>query len=569
MSYIDALLDKKKDTVHVVERDANGARVFKQYPTEYVLYYDDPKGKHQTIFRTPVSKFSTQSNAQFRKELKIHGGKTLWESDVNPIFRCLEKNYLGSDAPKLHTCFFDIEADFNLEMGGYAPIDDPFNMITAITVYLDWLDRLITIAVPPKTLSWEKALEIASFFEDTYLFKTEAEMLDTFLSLIEDADVLSGWNSEGYDIPYTVGRIMRVLAKDDLRRLCLWGQLPKLREFERYGAKSMTYDIVGRVHLDYMQLYRKYTYEERHSYSLDAIGEYELNERKVAYEGSLDQLYNQDFKKFIDYNRQDTRLLGRLDEKLKFLDLANELAHDNTVLLATTMGAVAVTDQAIINAAHKQGFVVPSKKPFKDSPSVTVNEFGDEYTDDDDDSDEADERAAGAYVAHPKTGMHRYIGAIDINSLYPSTIRALNMGPETIVGQLRPVMTEKYIAEKMARKIVDGKKRKGCSFAAAWDGLFGSLEYEAVMHKDKNVEITIDWEDSEVPTVLDASQVWSLIFEGGQKWILSGNGTIFRYDFEGIIPTLLATWYKERKAMQRKKVLFSKLLSGVPLNPDK
>jgi len=99
--------------------------------------------------------------------------------------------------------------------------------------------------------------------------------------------------------------------------------------------------------------------------------------------------------------------------------------------------------------------------------------------------------------------------------------------------------------------------------------LFGSLEYEAVMHKDKNVEITIDWEDSEVPTVLDASQVWSLIFEGGQKWILSGNGTIFRYDFEGIIPTLLATWYKERKAMQRKKVLFSKLLSGVPLNPDK
>ena len=114
--------------------------------------------------------------------------------------------------------------------------------------------------------------------------------------------------------------------------------------------------------MDYMQLYRKYTYEERHSYSLDAIGEYELNERKVAYEGTLDQLYNTDFKKFIDYNRQDTALLNKLDKKLRFLELACELAHANTVLLQTTMGAVAVTEQAIINEAHERGMVVPNRK---------------------------------------------------------------------------------------------------------------------------------------------------------------------------------------------------------------
>ena len=99
-----------------------------------------------------------------------------------------------------------------------------------------------------------------------------------------------------------------------------------------------------------------------HSYSLDAIAEYELSERKVQYEGTLDQLYNQDFRKFIDYNRQDTMILARLDEKLKFLDLANELAHANTVLLQTTMGAVAVTEQAIINEAHERGMVVPDRK---------------------------------------------------------------------------------------------------------------------------------------------------------------------------------------------------------------
>ena len=540
MSYVDAILDREKDRIHIVERDKDGHRVFREMAAEYIFYYDDVKGKHQTIYRTPVSKFSSRSNKEFRKEMRVHSNKRLWENDINPIFRCLETNYMGIDAPKLHTCFFDIETDFDIEQGGYAPTDNPFNKVTAITCYFDWLDKLVTLAIPPKTLSWESALELANKFDDTYIFEKESEMLDTFLTLIEDADVLSGWNSGGYDIPYVVGRIIRTLAKDDLRRLCLWDQMPKKREFERYGAQAMTYDLVGRVHLDYMDLYRKYTYEERHSYSLDAIGEFELDERKIAYEGSLDQLYNQDFYKFLDYNRQDTILLAKLDKKLKFLDLANELAHDNTVLLQTTMGAVAVTDQAIINASHKQGFVVPSRKA-----KVAEDEI--------DDVDDHSDQAAGAYVAYPKKGVHQYIGAIDINSLYPSCIRALNMGPETIVGQLRPIMTDKYISDKMADKKVGNKTIKGGSFAAAWEGLFGSLEYVSVMNMEKGTEITIDWEGNNAPTTHSADEVWRIIFEGGQKWMLSANGTIFQYDTEGIIPTLLATWYSERKELQKKK----------------
>jgi DNA polymerase elongation subunit (family B) len=543
MSYVDALLDREKDRIQIVERDKDGKRVFRELPAEYTFYYDDPKGKHLTIYRTPVTKFSSRSNKEFRKEMRVHSNKRLWESDCNVVFRCLENNYMGMNAPKLHTCFFDIETDFDIDQGGYAPTDNPFNKVTAITCYFDWLDKLVTLALPPKTLTWASASEIANKFDDTYIFEKESEMLDTFLTLIEDADVLSGWNSGGYDIPYVIGRIIRTLAKDDLRRMCLWDQLPKKREFERYGAQSMTYDLVGRVHLDYMELYRKYTYEERHSYSLDAIGEYELNERKIAYEGSLDQLYNQDFYKFLDYNRQDTILLAKLDKKLKFLDLANELAHDNTVLLQTTMGAVAVTDQAIINAAHKQGFVVPSRK------ARTIDD-----DDVDDDGDHSDQ-AAGAYVAYPKKGMHQYIGAIDINSLYPSCIRALNMGPETIVGQLRPIMTDKYINDKMASKKVGTKTVKGDSFAAAWEGLFGSLEYMSVMNMEKGTEITIDWEGNNAPTTHSAAEVWRIIFEGGQKWMLSANGTIFQYETEGIIPSLLATWYSERKELQAKKKL--------------
>jgi DNA polymerase elongation subunit (family B) len=521
LSYVDALFDRAKDKIHVVER-VDGNRVYREYPADFIFYYDDPRGKFRTIYDTPVSRFSTRNSKEFQKEVRINSDKRLWESDINPIFRCLEGNYLGATSPKLQTAFFDIEVDFD-PARGFAPPADPFNKITAISVYLDWLDKMVTLVIPPKSYSWETAQEICDRYDNCFLFDREEDMLNTFLDLIDDADVLSGWNSEGFDIPYTVGRITKILSKDDTRRFCLWGQLPKQREFERFGAKNITFDLIGRVHMDYMQLYRKYTYEERHSYSLDAIGEYELEERKTQYEGTLDQLYNKDFPTFIEYNRQDTMLLAKLDKKLRFLDLANELAHDNTVLLQTTMGAVAVTEQAIINEAHARGMIVPNRKGR---------------------DDQGETQAAGAYVAYPKKGVHEYIGAIDINSLYPSAIRALNMGPETIVGQLRTVMTDQYIKEKMAN---------GSSFADAWENMFGTLEYQAVMDCTPGTEITVDWEGDQGSTVHSAEEVWQIIFESNQPWTLSANGTIFKYDMKGIIPGLLERWYAERKELQAKK----------------
>jgi DNA polymerase elongation subunit (family B) len=519
LSYIDALFDREHDRIHVVER-RDGERQYREYPSNYVFYYDDPRGKFRSIFDTPVSRFSTRNNKEFRKEVRMHGGKQLYESDINPIFRCLEENYKGQDAPKLNTAFFDIEVDFD-PVRGFSKPEDPFNPITAISVYMDWLQQMVTLVIPPKHMSRETATEIAAEFENCLIFDTEADLLNTFLDLIEDADALSGWNSEGFDIPYTINRITRVLSKDDTRRMCLWGQYPKKRMFERFGAEQETYDLVGRVHMDYMQLYRKYTYEERHSYSLDAIGEYELDERKTAFEGTLDQLYNQNFRTFIEYNRQDTMLIAKFDTKLRFLDLANTLAHENTVLLQTTMGAVAVTEQAIINEAHERGMVVPNRK--------------ERLTDE-------DTQAAGAYVAYPKKGIHEWVGSIDINSLYPSAIRACNMGPETIVGQLRPTMTDRLIRENMAR---------GQSFAAAWEGLFGSVEYTAVMERERGTEVTIDWTNGE-ETVHSAADIWPMIFDSNRPWVITANGTIFTYEKEAVIPGLLKRWYAERKDMQAK-----------------
>ncbi|SVA97864.1 uncharacterized protein METZ01_LOCUS150718, partial [marine metagenome] len=520
MSYVDAMFDRDADLIRVVER-REGKRHFTEYPIKYTFYYKDPRGKHKSIYGDPLNRIVSKSTKEFRKELAINNTKQLFESDINPIFQCLSENYLNQDAPKLNVAFWDIETDFDPERG-FADPSDPFMPITAISVHLQWMDTLVTLAVPPKTITMEEAKEQTKDFPNTHLFEKEEDMLKTFLDLIEDADILSGWNSEGYDIPYTVNRVSRVLSKDDTRRFCLWGQLPKKREYEKYGRTLETYDLKGRVHLDSLELYRKYTYSETHSYRLDAIGEAEIGETKTVYEGTLDELYKNDFKKFIEYNRQDVALLDKLDQKLKFIDLSNELAHANTVLLQTTMGAVAVTDQAIINEAHGRGLQVPNRSKH----------------------DKEHATAAGAYVAFPKKGLHKWIGSMDLNSLYPSVIRALNMDPATIVGQLRPIDTDAMVEEAMALQ----KK----SFAGAWEGHFGTLEYEAVMEQRKDIDITIDWEGAD-PEIMSAFQVYKLIFDSRKPWMLTANGTILTTEFDGVIPGLLKRWYAERKELQEMK----------------
>ena len=520
MSYVDAFYDKSKDLIRVCER-IDGKRVLTDLKPEYNFFIADPRGTRRSIYGEPVTEIRCRNLKDFRKNVAINKHNKLFESDIKPINKTLEKHFNGAEPPKLQTAFFDIEVDFDPERG-YSSPDDPFTPITAIGVYLDWLQAMICLAVPPKTLSWEQAQNIAKDMPEVILCRTEAEMLQHFLAVIEDADILSGWNSEGYDIPYTYNRIVRTLGKSETRKLCLFDQFPKERNFENHGRETTSYDLVGRVHLDYMQLYRKYNYEERHSYRLDYIGEMEVGEKKVAYEGSLDRLYNHDFKLFLEYNIQDVMLLDKLDKKLQFIDLANTIAHDNTVLLPVTMGAVATTEQAIINECHRRDFVVPDR----------VRER------------QTDTQAAGAYVAFPKKGLHDWVGSMDLNSLYPSVFRALNMAPETIVGQIRQDYTEEEIKNKMTLE----KK----SFADAWLGKFGSNEYEMVMAKDVNHTMHLDMEDGSTAEVTGAD-VYNLIFKSGQPWNISANGTIFKTDFQGIVPGLLERWYAERKELQGRK----------------
>lgn len=547
MSYVDAYYNKSKDIVNVVER-RDGKRVYQDFPAWRTFYVRDDRGSHTSIHGEKVRQIKVKRLKDMHKELRINSDKKIYESDIKPEVRCLAENYLGKDSPKLNVAFFDIEVDFDADKG-FAPPEDPFMPITAITTHLQWLDQLVTFVIPPKHMrdgeGLQEAQRLCDKFENTFMYLSEADMLNDFLALIDDADILSGWNSEGFDIPYTVRRITKVLSKSHTRKLCLWDLLPQEKMLMKYGKEQVSYNLFGRIHLDYLELYRKYTYHEMHSYSLDTIGEYELGERKIAYEGTLDQLYNQDFYKFVEYNRQDVALLDNLDKKLRFIDLANEIAHDNTVNIQTTMGAVAVTEQAIINEAHRRGMVVPDRK--KRAWGVD-----DDYepTAEEEEAAEA-QKAAGAFVADPKTGIQKWVAGIDINSLYPSIIRALNMSPETITAQLEPEYTDEMIQSRI--RTGRGGKNKGFGAAQAWEDTFSAEEFRLMNEKDKTNIMTLIMEEGSEQHKLTGAEMYDLVYNSGLPWTISANGTVFRQDKQGIIPSLLERWYAERKELQAKK----------------
>ena len=525
--YIDAWHDSKENKIKVVER-VDDKRVHREFPARYLFYYEDPVGEHESIFGDRLSKFETGNYKKFHAERnrRKERNETLFESDCDIVFRCLEDNYMNAETPKPNIAFFDIEVDFHQEKG-FAPPHDPFNRLTCIGLHLEWLDQSVCLALKPDSMDRETAEKIIDGIPEAMLMDSEEDLLNAFFELIEDADILSGWNSKSYDIPYLVNRTQRILGDHATRKFCLWNQKPRKKSsLDKYKNEIETFSIVGRVHFDYMVLYSKYTYEEKHSMALDFISDLELGERKVEYNGTLDQLYNQDFEKFIRYNIQDVELLKKLDAKLQFIGLANSIAHSNTVRLDTVLGTVAQIDQAVINEAHSRGLIVHDKI-----------------------SHDQDDGAAGAFVFPPKKGLHKWLGSMDLASLYPSILRSFNMSPDTIVGQLRDDHTDKD-REKWEKAIAERERRGGGkkkNDERYWNGKFSTKEYDLVMDKDMITMITVDFENGET-LEMTGDQVHDLVFQ--ENWCLTRNGTIFTFEKDGVIPALLGRWYSERKEMQ-------------------
>ena len=232
-------------------------------------------------------------------------------------------------------------------------------------------------------------------------------------------DILTGWNVDGYDVPYICGRLERLFGEKEMKLMSPWG-IVKREEIEVKGREQIFYRMLGINVIDYLDLYKKFTYTNQESYRLDHIAFVELGQRKVDHNEfeNFKDFYTKDWQKFIDYNIVDVELVSRLEEKMKLIELAVALAYDAKVNMQDVYYQVRMWDTLIYNFLKKKGIVVPPGKR----------------------SDKED-KYAGAYVKEPIAGKYNWVVSFDLNSLYPHLIMQYNISPETLVEKRHPSAT--------------------------------------------------------------------------------------------------------------------------------
>ena len=254
-------------------------------------------------------------------------------------------------------------------------------------------------------------------------FSDEYSLLNDFIHwwMMEDntPEVVTGWNSELYDIPYLVRRLDRILGEKLMKRMSPWGLVT---EDEVYisGRKHISYDIGGISQLDYIKLYKKFTYKTQESYRLDYIAEVELGQKKLDHSefDTFKDFYTKGWQKFVEYNIIDVELVDRLEDKMKLIELALTMAYDGKVNYEDVFSQVRMWDTIIYNYLKKRNIAIPPK----------------EKTD-------KDSKYAGAYVKEPIPGKYDWVVNFDLNSLYPHLIMQFNVSPETLVEERHPSVT--------------------------------------------------------------------------------------------------------------------------------
>ena len=270
----------------------------------------------------------------------------------------------------------------------------------------------------------------------------EVHLLRSFLAYWRKnlPEVITGWNSQMYDIPYLAGRINRILGEKSMKDLSPWG-LVSQDEVYISGRKNITYDIGGVTQLDYLDLYKRFTYTNQESYRLDYIANYELGEKKLGHDeyDTFREFYTKDWDKFVRYNIRDVQLVDKLEDKLKLIELAITMAFDAKVNFIDIHYQVRMWDTIIYNYLKKQNIVIPPKKRTSKS-----------------------QKYAGAYVKEPKPGKYDWVVSFDLNSLYPHLIMQYNISPETLKDDKHPTAT----VDRILKEEIDFQLHKDSAVCA-------------------------------------------------------------------------------------------------------
>ena len=376
-------------------------------PTLYVL--SNNKEKFTTLDGRYVSPIKFDKPREGREFIRQYDGVEGFEVHGYErfVYQYIRQEYPGEvdyriDQMKLYSMDIEVQCE-----NGFPDVEAAAEEMLSIT---------IKDMVSKKFYIW--AVKDFDTDHTKFIFDTEREMLMHFIDwwVKNTPDILTGWNVNLYDVPYICRRVKRMLGSKWMNSISPWNRANE-REVYVQGRKNYAYDISGVNILDYLDLYRKFTYTNRESYRLDHIAFVELGQRKVdhsEYENFRD-FYTNDWQKFIEYNIQDTELIDRLEEKMKLLDLAITMSYDAKVNFEDVYSQVRMWDTMIYNYLTDRKIVVPPKKGAK-----------------------KDEKYAGAYVKEPIPGKYDWVVSFDLNSLYPHLIMQYNISPETLWDTRHP-----------------------------------------------------------------------------------------------------------------------------------
>lgn len=382
------------------------------------LFVEAPDGDYKTVWGKPCTKINFDSideagrfakTAEASGRIKLHGLNNYQYAYVYDNFPVREK-------PNVKVFNFDIETDSE---GGFAKLSEADKAVTTIAAKVFGSNDVYIFGYfDYVTVTPELDRMIRDGLKVHYIkCASEYELLSKFVRLLEleKPDVLTGWNISGYDIPYLIRRIRRIVNDDCAKRMSPFKRIEE-KEITIFNKPEIKYTLAGVAILDYIELFKKFELKKQESYSLEYISKTVLQASKLDYSEykTLANLYKGDFNKFVDYNIIDIVRVEQIDEKRKFVDLAATIAYEAGVNFEDTMGTIRSWDIMIHNYLMDQKFVIPYR------------------------SDNAKEkRIAGGYVKPPKLGRHGAVMSFDFTSLYPHLTILNNISPETYIGKTR------------------------------------------------------------------------------------------------------------------------------------
>jgi len=370
-------------------------------PTLYVT--SNRQEKMKTLTGKPVRSVQFETAREAREFIKTYDGVEKFEVHGYErfVYQYIREQFpteVDYDISQMRIYALDIEVQCE---NGFPNVEEAAEEMLSIT---------IKDMVSKKFYIW--AVRDFETEHEHYVFDSEKDMLKSFLEwwVHHTPDILTGWNVNLYDVPYIARRLNRILGEKWMRSLSPWNRANE-REIYVQGRKNYAYDVSGINILDYLDLYRKFTYSNQESYRLDHIAFVELGQRKLdhsEYENFKD-FYTSDWQKFIEYNIQDVELIDRLEDKMKLLELAITMSYDAKVNFEDVYSQVRMWDTMIYNYLADKNIVPPPRKGAR-----------------------KDEKYAGAYVKEPVPGKYDWVVSFDLNSLYPHLIMQYNISPETL-----------------------------------------------------------------------------------------------------------------------------------------